>query len=202
MDKENIRDIWEAAAPGWAKWESKFSKGIEGATLGLLDAAAVGEGSRVLDIASGAGAQTLLAASRVGPDGMVVASDISSTMLDHLRNNAKSSAISNIETVTGTAEEVAVANGPFDAAICRLGLMLFPAPVSAVAAVREGLRPGGRFAAMVIASPADNPFFSKSMGMYLPMRASSHLHPDSPGCSPFPGQMSWRGFWLMPAWKM
>lgn len=179
MDKSKIRDVWESAAPGWAKWEDVFSRGIEKATHGLLDAAGIVPGFRVLDVASGAGAQTLLAASRVGSDGRVVASDISVTMLDHLRQNAKSSGITNIETVTGTAEEVAVANGPFDAVICRFGLMLFPGPVSAVSAIRESLKPGSRFAAMVVASPADNPFFSKSMGILL-----THANKQPPG----PGQ--------------
>ena len=176
--KSKIRDTWEAAAPGWAKWESKFSRGIEKATVGLLDVAGVQSGSRVLDVASGAGAQALLAASRVGPEGKVVASDISETMLEHLRKNAEASSVTNIETAIGTAEDIAENNGPFDAAICRFGLMLFPDPGSAVGAVCKSLKPGGRFGVMVVASPEENPFFSKSMGILL---RHANKQPPAPG---------------------
>jgi ubiquinone/menaquinone biosynthesis C-methylase UbiE len=42
----------------------------------MLDMAGVGAGARVLDVAAGAGGQTLAAARRVGPSGSVLATDI------------------------------------------------------------------------------------------------------------------------------
>jgi ubiquinone/menaquinone biosynthesis C-methylase UbiE len=165
--KSKIRAVWESAAPGWAKWESTLSEALEGATLDLLDTASVRRGYRVLDVASGAGAQTLLAARRVGEEGSVVASDISATMLEHVRKNAEALNITNIELAEGTAEDVAADKGPFDAAICRLGLMLFPDPVSSVRAICTALNPGARFGALVVSTPDENPFFSKSMGILL-----------------------------------
>jgi ubiquinone/menaquinone biosynthesis C-methylase UbiE len=48
------------------------------ATELMLEMAAVKTGGRVLDVAAGAGDQTLNAAKRVGPDGFVLATDISS----------------------------------------------------------------------------------------------------------------------------
>ena len=48
----------------------------------MLDAAAVSEGAAVLDVAAGAGGQTLAAARRVGPTGRVLATDISPAILD------------------------------------------------------------------------------------------------------------------------
>lgn len=173
--KSNARDIWEAAAPGWAKWENKLSKGIEQATHDLLDAASVAPTHRVLDIASGAGAQTLLAATRVGQNGSVLASDISATMLEHVRKNAEALNVTNIELAKGTAEEVTANKGPFDSAICRLGLMLFPDPVSSVSAICRALNPGSRFGAMVVATPDENPFFAKSMKILL-----QHAHKSPP----------------------
>ena len=51
------------------------------ATAVMLDLAGVGEGSRVLDVAAGAGGQTLAAAARVGPSGRVLATDVAPAIL-------------------------------------------------------------------------------------------------------------------------
>ena len=99
---KEARNTWEAAAPGWAKWEQTISQGLEPVTDVLLDMAGVSSGARVLDVASGAGHQTLQAARRVGPTGSVVASDISSTMLENVRRNHLQE---RILVVNGRAEE-------------------------------------------------------------------------------------------------
>jgi ubiquinone/menaquinone biosynthesis C-methylase UbiE len=162
-----LKATWEAAAPGWAKWERVFSEGLAQATADLLDMAAVGPGARVLDVASGAGAQTIAAARRVGPAGTVVAADISPTMLAHVRRNAEAAGLANVVTVESAAESLPDSEGPFDAAICRLGLMLFPEPSAAVEAVRRALKPGARFAALVFTTPAASPYMAEPMAILL-----------------------------------
>jgi ubiquinone/menaquinone biosynthesis C-methylase UbiE len=104
--KSELRRTWESAAPGWAKWEQVFSAGLFEATEALLDMAGIGPGMRVLDLACGAGDQTMRAAERVGPNGSVVASDISATMLEHVRRRAASAALPNIDTVESAAEDL------------------------------------------------------------------------------------------------
>ena len=89
MQKADIRKHWEGAAPGWAKWEAMLADWIEPATEAMLAMADIDPGARVLDLASGAGSQTLSAARKVGVQGHVVASDISETMLQHVRENAR-----------------------------------------------------------------------------------------------------------------
>ena len=49
----------------------------------MLDRAGVADGARVLDVAAGAGGQTLAAARRVGPSGSVLATDISPAILEY-----------------------------------------------------------------------------------------------------------------------
>jgi ubiquinone/menaquinone biosynthesis C-methylase UbiE len=93
--KTELRRTWESAAPGWAKWEDVIAAGLADATETMLDAARVGAGMRVLDLACGAGSQTLQAAERVGPKGRVVATDISATMLTHVREAAARRTLSN-----------------------------------------------------------------------------------------------------------
>jgi predicted methyltransferase len=65
----DIRTQWEGAAPGWARWEATIATWMEPATEAMLAMARVAAGARVLDLASGAGSQTLRAAQRVGPQG-------------------------------------------------------------------------------------------------------------------------------------
>jgi ubiquinone/menaquinone biosynthesis C-methylase UbiE len=165
--KPELRNTWEKAAPGWAKWEEAFSAGLVEATETLIDMAGIQSGMRVLDVACGAGSQTIQVAKRVGPNGMVVASDISSTMLEHVRKNAASAGLHNIETLECAADELDETQPAFDAAISRLGLMLFPAPATALKAVQRVLTSGARFSALVFTTPARNPFMAQTMGILL-----------------------------------
>jgi ubiquinone/menaquinone biosynthesis C-methylase UbiE len=171
----DIRQTWEAAAPGWAKWEGKISAELSGATDTLIDMAGVRTGMRVLDVACGAGIQSIRLAERVGPGGSVVASDISTTMLEHVRENAARAGFRNVETVECAAEEVDTSIGPFDASICRLGLILFPSPRKALDSVKNVLRPGARFAALVFTTPRENAFMAQPMQILL-----RHAHKEPP----------------------
>jgi len=175
------RKTWEAAAPGWAKWERAFSAHLEDATSDLFTLAGVRPNARVLDVACGAGSQSIQAARQVGPTGVVVASDISATMLEHVRQNAAQAGLGNVETLECPADDLDVERASFDAAICRLGLMLFPSPLGALRAVQRVLKPGARFAALVVSTPANNPFFSGPMRLLLAHAGKQPPAPGQPG---------------------
>ena len=180
-NKTEIRNRWESAAPGWAKWEYVLASGFRGATETMLDIAHVQPGMSVLDVACGAGSASVQAAQRVGPDGRVVSSDISATMLDHVRENATRLGVENIETLECAAEDLSADSDPFDAAICRLGLMLFPDPVKSATALRNALKPGARFAPLVFTTPAKNPFMSGPMQILLRHAGKEPPPPGGPG---------------------
>jgi 2-polyprenyl-3-methyl-5-hydroxy-6-metoxy-1,4-benzoquinol methylase len=176
-----LRSTWESAASGWAKWENEFAANLVDATDSLLDLADVSSGMRILDLACGAGSQTLRAAERVGEGGHVVASDISEEMLQHVRENAERAGLNNVETLRSAAEELASAELPFDAAISRMGLMLFASPQSAVLAVRRVLSPGARFAALVFTTPDKNPYLAQAMAILLRHSGKQPPQPGQPG---------------------
>lgn len=175
------RKTWESAAPGWARWEHVLASGFRDATDTMLDMADVRPGMTVLDLACGAGSQSFQAAERVGSKGSVVASDISATMLSHVREEATRLGVQNIETLECAAEDLAATSDGFDAAICRLGLMLFPDPARASAAVARALKPGARFAPLVFTTPSRNPFMSKPMQILLRHAAKEPPPPGRPG---------------------
>ena len=179
--KSNLRNTWESAAPGWAKWEHVFATNLSGATDTLIDMAGIRPGMRVLDLACGAGSQSIQAAMRVGASGEVVATDISGTMLEHVRQNAARAGLQNIETLECAADELDETLAPFDAAMCRLGLMLFPSPGEALESVRRALKPGARFAALVFTTPANNPFMAQPMAILLRHAGKSPPAPGQPG---------------------
>ncbi len=179
--KSELRNTWESAAPGWAKWEHVFAASLSSATDALIDMAGIRPGMRVLDLACGAGSQSIQAAKRVGPNGKVVASDISGAMLEYVRRNASHAGLRNIETLECAADELDETQPPFDASICRLGLMLFPSPPKALEAVRRALKPGARFAAMVFTTPANNPVMAQPMAILRRRAGKPSPAPGQPG---------------------
>ena len=183
VQEVELRDAWESAAPGWAKWEEKFSAGLGDVSDALLDMAGVGPGMRVIDLACGAGGLSLRAARRVGPTGQILAIDISPTMLERLRANAHRAALSNIRTVECAAQDLdpAAAEGRYGAGICRLGLMLFPSPPRALTTVQRLLEPNARFAALVFTTAAANPFMARPMEVLLRHANKKPPAPGQPG---------------------
>jgi SAM-dependent methyltransferase len=179
--RTQLRRTWESAAPGWAKWEGLFAAGLADVTDTMLDMAGVAAGMRVLDLACGAGSQSLRAAERVGPKGQVVASDISATMLRHVQEAAKRRGFTNVETLECAAEDLPSTVAVFDAAISRLGLMLFAAPQRALQAVQSVLKPNARISALVFTTPSANPFMSKPMQILLRHAGREPPTPGKPG---------------------
>ena len=96
--KRTTRDQWERAAEAWHRWGPMLRTWLGPATERMLDAAKVAAGCRVLDIAAGAGDQTLQVAARVGPGGSVLATDISPTILAFAAAEAKRAGHANVAT--------------------------------------------------------------------------------------------------------
>jgi ubiquinone/menaquinone biosynthesis C-methylase UbiE len=187
----STREQWEMAAPGWAKWEDIITDWTAPATNAMFSLAGIKPGSRILDLACGAGGQTIEALHRVGNSGYVLASDISETMLSHVRRKAGSLNYKNIGVLNSPAEELNVEPGSFDAAICRLGLMLFASPQKVLSSVMRALKPGGKFAAVVFTGPSSNYFMAKPMRILLRYAQKEPPKPGEPGifAMSMPGKM-------------
>lgn len=148
---------WDAAAAGWNHHTVLIHDWLHDATQSLLDAACIGVGSRVLDVAAGAGDQTLDIARRVGATGCVLATDISPAILALAQSNASAAGYQQVRTQIADAQSLGLAGAGFDAAVCRLGLMFCHSPLTALQEIRAALRSQGRFSALVFAQPQGNP---------------------------------------------
>lgn len=177
--KTTTRQQWDDAAEAWHRWGPVLEDWFGDATERMLDAAGVASGSHVLDVAAGAGGQTLVAARRAGPDGRVVATDISSTILEYAAKSAAEAGIGNVETVTADGEALdGLPASSFDAVISRVGLIYFPDRSQALAGMRRALREDGRIAAIVYSTPDRNEFFSVPVSI---IRTRAQLPPPQPG---------------------
>jgi len=185
--KTTTRQQWEDAAEAWHRWAPALEAWLGDATDVMLDLADVTEGHRVLDVAAGAGGQTLAAARRVGSGGAVLATDISPRILEFAAGEARRAGLTNVGTHAVDAEELDIEPGSFDAAISRVGLIYFPDRQGALARIRGALRPGGRFATIVYSTPERNGFFSVPVGI---IRRRAELPPPAPG---LPGPFSLGG---------
>lgn len=177
--KNTTRAQWENAAEAWHRWGPTIESWLGAATETMLDDAGVTTGSRVLDVAAGAGGQTLVAAHRVGPTGEVLATDISPAILECARQAAKDAGVSNVKTLVADGEDLSdVEENGYDAAISRVGLIYFPDQQAALAGMRRALRPGGRVSAVVYSTADRNAFFSIPVGI---IRRRAELPPPAPG---------------------
>jgi SAM-dependent methyltransferase len=176
--KRTTADQWQTAAEPWHRWGPTLEAWLGEATEAMLDMAGVAEGARVLDVAAGAGGQTLAAARRAGPDGHVLATDISSNILAFAERNAREAGLNNVETHVVDGEQLDVEPGSFDAVISRVGFIYFPDQHGAFVGMRRALRPGGRLAGIVYSTPEANGFFSIPVSI---IRRRAQLPPPAEG---------------------
>jgi ubiquinone/menaquinone biosynthesis C-methylase UbiE len=178
--KQTTRAQWESAAEAWDRWGSFIGRWLKPATDRMLDLAQIGPGAHVVDVAAGAGEQSLTAARRVGPKGRILATDISPAILRYAQRAAIEAGLANVETLEldGEQHDSLPAEG-FDAAISRVGLIYFPDQQRALQGLHRCLKPGGRISVVTYSTPQKNEFFSIPVGI---IRRRAQLP------APFPGQ--------------
>jgi SAM-dependent methyltransferase len=177
--KASTRQQWEDYAGGWNEWAPLLESWLGAATERMLDLAGVHRGSRVLDVAAGSGGQSIAAARRAGPDGTVLATDLSPTILRHAARAAEAAGIQNVSTCELDGEDLhQLRAGSFDAAISRVGLIYFPDRHRALTGVHHALDEGGRFATVTYSTAAANGFFSRPVSL---IRERAKLPAPAPG---------------------
>ncbi len=129
-----------------------------GASLGCGVPTAVAdlhEGETVLDLGSGAGADVLISARRVGPSGRAIGLDMTDEMLSLARANAREAGIENVEWVKGYLEEIPLPDESVDVVLSNCVINLASDKRTVLAEAARVLRRGGRFAVSDVIADED-----------------------------------------------
>lgn len=129
---EELKNVPETAVQSFAGVANPFS-------LGRLE-----RGARVLDLGSGAGTDSLVAAQMVGPEGRVTGIDMTPQMLAKARVAAAEMGVTNVEFVEAEAERLAFADASFDVVISNGVIDLVPDKDAVFSELFRVLAPGGR----------------------------------------------------------
>jgi SAM-dependent methyltransferase len=129
----------------WAGNDDRYDAVNSGFNRFVLDAAAIGERDRAVDIGCGNGQLTRLAA-RAARSGRAHGIDLSAPMLATARARAAEEGLDNVVFEQADAQVHPFSAGGFDVAISRFGIMFFADPVAAFANIGRALRREGRLA--------------------------------------------------------
>lgn len=157
--REGLHSMWEAVAPQWASNAAFVEQRGADLSASMLDAVAVSNGERVLELACGTGALGLAVAKRY-PESEVVLSDVAPGMTAAAAAETQERGLENVTVSELDLEGIDQPDDSFEVVLCREGIMLVPEPGRAAAEIRRVLRPGGRTAVSVWASPEQNPWLT------------------------------------------
>jgi ubiquinone/menaquinone biosynthesis C-methylase UbiE len=176
--KNTTHEQWQTAAEAWYRWSPTLNQWLGNATDKMQEMAGISTGQKVLDIAAGAGEQSITVAKKVGPSGYVLATDISSNILCYASQLAKQAGVNNIETRVMDGENLTLEDDTFDAVISRVGLIYFPDQQQALKEMLRVLRRGGKIGAIVYSTADKNGFFSIPVSI---IRRRANLPAPLPG---------------------
>lgn len=159
-DRETVWDPKRAEA--WNKWFSILEEGAQVLSDRMVALAGIDAGNHVLDVATGLGEPAATAARRVGPAGHVDGVDLSPGMLEFARRRAERLGLTNIAFREANADMLDAPDTPYDAILCRWGLMFMFDLEGILRRLRTMLKPDGRIAAAIWGPPEEVP--SLSMG--------------------------------------
>ncbi len=148
---------WDSQS-SWIAHQNAMDALLEPVLQMVLEAAALRQGERVLDVGCGTGASLIAAAERVGNQGKVTGVDISQTLLDLAQARCTAR---NIEVLRADAQTEAIP-GLFDVLISRFGVMFFEDTVAAFRNLSKALGQNGRVSIAAWGPAPENPYFMKA----------------------------------------
>src|SRR5690242_15819492 len=104
--RAQLRGMWASVSGGWAEYADLIDARSAHLTERMLDAAHVGPGQRVVELACGPGGVGLAAARRTGPDGAVVVSDVAAEMAEIAGARARAAGLEQVTACVRDLEAI------------------------------------------------------------------------------------------------
>lgn len=202
LEEAQVRAMFDRIAGLYDRMNSVMTAGLHHEwRRRAADLARLPRGGRALDVATGTGDLALELASRVGPDGQVVASDFSERMLELARDKARGAEAANVRFETANALALPYGDGEFDAATVGFGARNFSDLERGLREMVRVVRPGGRVVVLEITTPQRPPlstFFSLWFDRLVPALGRLAGDPDAYSYLPssvrrFPGPQALAG---------
>jgi ubiquinone/menaquinone biosynthesis C-methylase UbiE len=127
-----------------AEWLVRPSREQEEQPEAMLDALKIAPGATVADVGAGVGYTSLRLARRVGPEGVVLATDLQPEMLQMLMANAREAGVKNIRPIRASMTDTRLPEGKVDLALMVDVYHECSDPVATLRGLRKALKPGGR----------------------------------------------------------
>ena len=185
QDGKDALQQWRESAPFWAKHADTVRSMFAPITSALLEASGIADRHSILDVAGGAGEPSITIAQSVGASGSVICTDAVAQMVATARNEAQRAGASNIAFAQCVGESLPFADNNFDTVVCRLGVMLFPDPASAIREMLRVVKPGQPVSVAVWRHQKSNPFFFVVADVVSRYVESAPEDPDAPGAFRF-----------------
>jgi SAM-dependent methyltransferase len=135
----------------------------------------------ILELAAGPGDTGFSALPRLLPGGRLVSTDVAPEMVDAARRRAAELGLEHVTFAVEDAASLSFPDDTFDGLLCRWGLMLVPDMDAVAAEMRRVVRPGGRVAVAVWASPDANEWMAASGRAALELGLMERPDPGAPG---------------------
>jgi ubiquinone/menaquinone biosynthesis C-methylase UbiE len=127
-----------------AEWLFRETRAQEEQPAAMLDALKISPGSTVADVGAGAGYHTIPLARRVGPDGIVLATDVQPEMIQMLKQRAQAEGVSNIKPLLCSQRDTKLPDGKVDLVLMVDVYHECSDPETTLLGLHKALRPGGR----------------------------------------------------------
>jgi SAM-dependent methyltransferase len=168
-------------AAGWKECAPDMRDAFMPVSAWMLEAARLGPGSRVLELAAGTGELGLMAHELIRPGGELLLSDFAPEMLTAAQEQAAELGLDDVRFKQIDIESIDVEAGSQDAVLCRWGLMFLADAEAGAREIRRVLRPGGRVSTAAWTMADENPWSSVVARVLVERGHAEAPDPQAPG---------------------